>query len=376
MKIDFYDLFSHYVPDDFSETGNDNYLTAAVKNRVMENIPASKNKPVHIGRIGRAVIAAAAAVVVLVTGTLAASALGIIDLERIFGGLFNSGTEYLEGITAVPQNVVITGDDSLSIKVLGIGGTENEAFGIIEIKRNDGGSFSKNMRVLALTEKMTYSESSLSVPYMGGTGSPEFIDDTTAICKFRVYRAYRAYSNDEQSIIGCTYKINITDIADVDVFNEMYAAETAENENFSSEDALALWNKSVILRGKWSVSFPLEYAADYRVLSAEEECENDVVCGTLTEIGYSAISADVTLRNIECKFGKTLEDTLMYDPFIIPLEIKLADGTVIDVQPSNGNIGLNNDGQYDMYIHYKFDDIIDVDSIKKIIVGDTVVRVK
>lgn len=375
MKIDFYDLFSHYVPDDFSEAGSENYITAAVKNSVMDNISdkAVSKKSRRIGKSCRIALAAAAAVVVLITCTLAASAMGLIDLEKVFGGLFSSGLENLEGITAVPKNVVITGDDRLSIKVLGIGGTENEAFGIIELKRNDGGSFPKNMRAFTKTEKMTYSESGRSVPYMGGTGSPEFIDDTTAICKFRVCSVS---SNYEQSIIGCTYTIIITDIADVDVFNEMYADETAKNENFCSEDALALWNKSVKIRGKWSVSFPLEYDADYRVLSVEEACENDVVYGTLTEIGYSAISADVTLRNIECKFGKTLEDTLMYDPFIIPLEIKLADGTVIDVQPSNGNIGLNNDGQYDMHIHYRFDDIIDVDSIKNIIVGDTVIHVK
>lgn len=60
MKIDFYDLFSLHTPKDFPEAGEDNYITAAVKSRVMENIPTSKNKLVRIGRIGRAVIAAAA----------------------------------------------------------------------------------------------------------------------------------------------------------------------------------------------------------------------------------------------------------------------------------------------------------------------------
>ena len=134
MKIDFYDLFSMHTPKDFPETGEDNYITAAVKSRVMENIPTSRNKLVRIGRIGRAVIAAAAAVVVLAMGTLAASALGLIDLERIFGRLFNNDTEYLEGITTVPQNVVVTGDDRLSLRVLGIGGTEKEVFGAIELK--------------------------------------------------------------------------------------------------------------------------------------------------------------------------------------------------------------------------------------------------
>lgn len=375
MKIDFYDLFSHYVSDDFSEAGSDNYITATIKNMVTDNISedAVPSRSRRIGKVGRIVFAAAAAVVVLITGTLAASAMGLIDLEKVFGVMFRSGIENLEGITAVPQNVVTTGDDRLSIKVLGIGGTENEAFGIIEIKRNDGGSFSKNMRVFAMTERMTYSESGLSVPYMGGIGTPEFIDDTTAIFKFRVCSAINNY---EQSIIGCTYTIVLTDIADADIFDEMYAAETAQNENFCSEDALALLDKSVILRGKWSVSFPLEYAADYRVLSVEEEFEDETVRGTLAEIGYSAISADITVKNIDGKLGKTIEDTLiMYDPFTVSLEIKLSDGTVIDVQPSNCGVSYN-DGQYDMYCHYRFDDIIDVDSIKKIIIGNTQVRVK
>lgn len=375
MKLDFYDLFSHYVPDDFSEAGSDNYITAAIKNMVTDNISedAVPQRSRRIGKVGRIVLAAAAAVVVLITGTLAASAMGLIDLEKVFGVMFRSGIENLEGITAVPQNVVTTGDDRLSVKVLGIGGTENEAFGIIEIKRNDGGSFPKNMRVFAATERMTYSESGLSVPYMGGIGIPEYVDDTTAIFKFRVYIGK---SNYEQSIIGCIYSIVLTDIADADVFDEMYAAETARNGNLCSEDALALLDKSVILRGKWSVSFPLEYAADYRVLSVEEEFEDETVRGTLAEIGYSAISADITVKNIDGKLGKTIEDTLiMYDPFTVPLEIKLSDGTVIGVQPSNCGV-IYNDGQYDMYCHYRFDDIIDVDSIKKIKIGDTRVRVK
>lgn len=217
MKIDFYDLFSHYVPDDFSEAGSENYFTATIKSMVKDNISEETvlKRSRRMGKAGKIVLAAAAAVVVLITGTLAASAMGLIDLEKVFGVMFNSGIKNLEGITAVPQNVVITGDDRLSIKVLGIGGTENEAFGIIEIKRNDGGSFSKNMRTFAKTERITYSDG-LSVPYMGGTGKPEFIDDTTAIYKFRVYTA------DDRSIVGSKYTITITDIADADVFNEMY----------------------------------------------------------------------------------------------------------------------------------------------------------
>lgn len=373
MKIDFYDLFSHYVPDDFSEAGSENYVTAVIKKKIMDNISedAVSPKPRRIGKAGRIILAAAAAIVVLLTGTLAASAMGLIDLEKVFGVMFRSGLENLEGITAVPQNVVTTGDDRLSIKVLGIGGTENEAFGIIEIKRNDGGSFPKNMRAIVQKEKMTYAESGRSVPYTGGTGSPEYVDDTTAICKFRVY------NGDDQSIVGSEYTVTITDIADADAFERMYTAEIAENENFASQDAFAIWDKSVVIRGEWSVSFPLEYAADYRVLSVNDgkEIKNEDICGTLTEIGYSAISVDVTLKNIDVKFRKTAEDTAFYYPIIIPLEIKLSNGTSVYGQRSNVSYRYN-DGAYDMYTHYRVDEIIDVDSVKKIIVGDTTIRVK
>ncbi len=35
MKIDFYDFFSHYVPDDFSEAGSENYVTAVIKKKII-----------------------------------------------------------------------------------------------------------------------------------------------------------------------------------------------------------------------------------------------------------------------------------------------------------------------------------------------------
>ena len=64
MKIDFYDLFSHYVPDDFSEAGSENYITAAVKNSVMDNISdkAVSKKARRIGKSSRIARSAAAAV--------------------------------------------------------------------------------------------------------------------------------------------------------------------------------------------------------------------------------------------------------------------------------------------------------------------------
>lgn len=62
MKIDFYDLFSLHTPKDFSSAGEENYITAAVKSRVMEKIPANTRKPVRIKKISKAFLAAAAVV--------------------------------------------------------------------------------------------------------------------------------------------------------------------------------------------------------------------------------------------------------------------------------------------------------------------------
>lgn len=55
MKIDFYDFFSHYVPDDFSEAGSENYVTAVIKKkdhthyRVDEIIDVDSVKKIIVG---------------------------------------------------------------------------------------------------------------------------------------------------------------------------------------------------------------------------------------------------------------------------------------------------------------------------------------
>ncbi|MBD5138481.1 MAG: hypothetical protein HDT24_04110, partial [Ruminococcus sp.] len=59
MKIDFYDLFSLHTPNDFPEAGGENYITAAVKSRIMKNISA-KSATKKSRRIVKTVIAAAA----------------------------------------------------------------------------------------------------------------------------------------------------------------------------------------------------------------------------------------------------------------------------------------------------------------------------
>ena len=374
MKIDFYDLFSLHTPNDFSQAGEDNYTTAAIKSRVMENIPASRSKPVRIRKIGKAFFAAAAAVIVLVTGTLAASALGIIDLERIFGRLFNNGTEYLEGITTVPQNVVVTGDDRLSLRVLGIGGTEKEVFGAIELKRTDGGVFPEHIRIESYGRaNIVESEFILS------NGEFDVIDETTVILYFR----NEAIPEDENfSLIGTpfTYHVSgIIDNAEIAKLQEKYGESYVDDEEDRAYLEYLRKNEDVVLEGEWTITFPLDYSIEKCTVSVNEPFRN-VDCGiwssVITDVEYSAITLDILL-----------DDVVNYGVPIVfddenPVIVKLDSGEEFTVTYSYSTSALtdnDDDGEIDEefnVVHFSFEKPINIDSIESITIGDVVIPVK
>ncbi|MDE7289800.1 MAG: hypothetical protein K2N71_09930 [Oscillospiraceae bacterium] len=373
MKIDFYELFSLHTPNDFPEAGEDNYITAAVKSRVMENIPASRSKPVRIRKIGKAFLAAAAAVVVLAIGTLAASALGLIDLERIFGGVFKSGTEHLAGITAVPQDVVITGDDRLSFRVLGIGGTENEAFGAIEIKRNDGGVFPEHMRIESYG-RLNTAKSEFVLPH----DEFDVIDETTAILYFR----HEAIPEDENfSLINTsfTYTVSrIIDNAEIAKLQEKYGVYV-DNEEDAAYLQYLRENEDVVLEGEWTITFPLDYSIEKRTVSVNEPFRN-VDCGIysslITDVEYSAITLDILLDDV-VNYGLpiTFDDEN-------PVIVKLDSGEEFTVSYSYSTSTLiDNDDDEEIdeefsVVHFSFEKPIDIDSVETITIGDIVIPVK
>ncbi|MDE6596848.1 MAG: hypothetical protein K2K44_12680 [Oscillospiraceae bacterium] len=344
MKIDFYDLFSLHTPNDFPEAGEDNYITAAVKSRVMENILASRSKSVRISKIGRAFLAAAAAVVVLAMGTLAASALGLIDLEKIFGGIFDSGTEHLAGITAVPQDVVITGDDRLSFRVLGIGGTENEAFGAIEIKRNDGGVFPEYIHSDACSVFNGIGESFVS-------NELEIIDETTAIYYFRHIADNIITDNNLVGSI-CTFKIS--QIVD----------STEHKENRACVYYLGE-NKNIILEGDWSVTFTMDYNAEERSISVNEPYyEKSIISSVITEVKLSAISLNVHIEELYGSFSNAQYYAV----------IKLDSGEELTAELHTAI--RYGEGSKTAVSYYPFDKPIDIDSVESITIGNVVITVK
>lgn len=139
MKLDFYDLFSLHTPEDLTNEGKGNYFTAAVKGRVMENIPTAKIKPLRFGRIGRAIIAAAAAV--LAVGTLAVAAIGGGWFGRMFGEtadkLISDEKDYND-YSAVIENVDIRGDSEFSYEISNTYIIDDFIFYELNITRNDG----------------------------------------------------------------------------------------------------------------------------------------------------------------------------------------------------------------------------------------------
>lgn len=139
MKIDFYGLFSLHTPKDFHSAGKENYITAAVKSRVMENISVDKRKSIRISRISRAVIAAAAAVLSL--GTFAAAAVGVGWFSRMFGEtadkLISDESDYND-YSAVLENIEIRADSGFSCEMSNTYIIDDYIFYELNISRNDG----------------------------------------------------------------------------------------------------------------------------------------------------------------------------------------------------------------------------------------------
>lgn len=335
MKVDFYDLFSLYTPDEISGEKSENYFTAAVRNRVHEKLSESGSavlpKIRHKRNFGKIMLAAAAAAVILVSGTLAASALGIIDIEKIFRGIFTGGFEHLESNAAVPQNVVTTGDDRISMRVLAIGGAESEAFGTIEIKRNDGGAFPENISAVSINDNIIDHTRRDDFSFRGYTSGPEVVDETTAVYKFRIYHS------SGESIIGTEFYLNITDITDTE---------------------------SVILPGEWSISFPLEYEYKDHIISVNESLELDGFSGTVTELKYAATALNITVK------GEIYENPYV----LVPVKISFSDGTVLLLKMQNGQNW--NEESNTLLLHYSLDDPIDIDRIESIMIDDLVIPVK
>ncbi len=368
MKIDFYDLFSLHTPEEFPEEVTDNYTAAAVKSRVMDNISENKRKPVRISRIGKIFLSAAAAAVVLVTGTLAASALGFIDLEKIFGGIFNSGTEYLDGITTVPQDVTVTGDNRLSFKVLGIGGTKNEAFGAIEVKRNDGGVFPEHIGAIAMGN-INASELVSTGQYIC-TGEFELIDETTAIVYFR-NKVIMADHNE--SIIGTTYTYTLSKIFDTAEFaklQEKYGVYIDDEDDKAYLDYIRE-NKDVVLDGDWTVTFPLDYNIEKRSVNVNEPFRN-VDCGiwssVITNVEYSSVTLDISLEKA-INYGRSV--------ILNNVSVKLDSGEEF-IAPCSYSSTEYNDAvlEKNFVIHFSFDKPIDIDSVESITIGDVIIPVK
>ncbi|MCH5192542.1 MAG: hypothetical protein J1F11_01170 [Oscillospiraceae bacterium] len=135
MKIDFYDLFSMHTPDDFSGEGGENYMTAAVRNKVHEKLAESRSavsRKVHPKRnLGKIVFAAA--IVAACMGITVGAASG--KLGEFFNTL--SRSEIADsvpgsGLPAIGENpadmteyyslpeAVFTTDGTVSAELLGL----------------------------------------------------------------------------------------------------------------------------------------------------------------------------------------------------------------------------------------------------------------
>lgn len=308
---------------------------------------------------------ALAAAVFMICCTFAASALGIVDLQKAFGGIFKGDVAEMESISTVPENVTTTGDDRITLKVIAIGGTKNEVAGAIEMVRNDGGTFSENL-VLYHDTKINPDIPNFSMGY-----DIDVKDSRTAILSFRCFGSDLKYDSadfsDENSIIGRNLTLTFTKIYDYERYRKASESLWLYNANENEYNAAMEKYGAVLLDGEWSISFPLEYNADYRTadVNASVKILNDKWKKTdaaVSMIGYSSISADIYIEDFDGRYNSNPFCSNANQAFV-----KLSDGTVKEIKYPE--VVSENNGQ--CRLHCQFDTPINIDNIKSIIMNDT-----
>lgn len=333
------------------------------KKRIYENIVSTESAGVKSSRggrfrIGRAGAATAAAAAVLVSGTLAVSALGLIDLQAAFGRIFDRDVNKLEAITAVSDNYVTEGDDRLSLSLMAVGGTETEAVGAIKIVRNDGETFPEK---LVLNKFSAELNPSFAEPLDGMRYDLTVLDGTTAVFQFRIYSGH--------SIKGENLILTFNQICDDDAFGKAVDCSLGGSSSYSiSEEA---FDKvldgfdAVLFEGNWSITFPLEYNSEYLTADTEASVklknrsfsDTDAV---VTKVGYSAISADITFEGAD--------PTSRYPE----VRVYFSDGQRMEVTVMSGMSPYAEE----CVLHCSFRYPIDINDIEKITVNGTPIELK
>lgn len=346
------------------------------KKRIYENIvstesagvKSSRGERFRIGRMGAAVAAAAA---VLVSGTLAVSALGLIDLQAAFGRIFDRDVNKLEAITAVSDNYVTEGDDRLSLSLMAVGGTETEAVGAIKIIRNDGGTFPEK---LILHDWQFFLSKDGENAFSGEGVSYDLTveNETTAVFQFRIFSGVNIKGKD----VTFTFQKICEDKAYQRVFDSVFKQDPGSTE--AVDKALNEHDAFIFDDGEWSISFPLDYNSeclDFEIQTPVKLRAFDVtsynvydfydIGATVKKIRYSAISADITFEG---------DNQPLYLPDIKVL-LCLSDGSEMEFR----NIDVfadpyDYDGEYT--IHCSFNYPVDINDIEKITVNGTPIELK
>lgn len=184
MKIDFYDLFSLHTPEDISGEGGENYMTAAVRNKIHEKLsegsPAVSPKIRHKRKAGRVALAAAAIAVCM--GITVGAASG--KLGEFFNTL--SRSEIADsvpgnGLPAIGENpadmteyyslpeAVFTTDGTVSAELLGLYSDSNTVMLSMMITPEDGSDISDMRMPFYFTLKSPDgSEKTLNQSGLGG----------------------------------------------------------------------------------------------------------------------------------------------------------------------------------------------------------------
>lgn len=350
--------------------------TAEQKKRIYENIVCAENADMKSSRgrrfrIGRMGAVGAAAAAVLVSGTLAVSALGLIDLQAAFGRIFDKDVNKLESITTAADNYVTEGDGRLSLSLMAVGGTETEAIGAVKIVRNDGGTFPEKLVLhdwqFSLTKDGENAFSSEGVNY-----DLTVENETTAVFQFRIFSSENIRGND----VTFTFSKICEDRAYQRAFDSAFKKNPGSAE--AVDKALEEYDALIFDSGEWSISFSLDYNSECLTVETQtpvkfrtfEVVGNGVynlddIKATAAKIRYSAISSDITF---------TGDYPMLYLP-ALEISFYLSDGSEMKIRDMSIFADpYDYDGEYT--VHCSFDYPVDINGIEKINVNGTPIELK
>lgn len=329
--------------------------------QVLEAAPAPE-RPHRMSRRTRALaIAAAAAVLALVVGCTAYLSGALVSVDDLAGDLFGDAHAQTEVVDKIGRPVGARAiSNGIAIAADAVIGDKEHCVVVFSIARVDGESIEGIETILDYSYETVFTGEQ---PFKVGNSKvgPEYYfydadpSDNAVQC---VVKMTADMGGD--SLIGKTMRVRLGDLA---------TGEMTTDGTFSSPFL------QTVIKGSWEMSFPLDYEDTSIELRAGQKMQIDQTAVTIDSLSLSPIAIVVEYTADEPLVSKDEETGKLRGAAVVDVSVtvNLRNGMSLDV-PSNG--ALNDEGSTKHRADLMFDEILDLDEVKSVTVGDVEVPVR